>query len=277
MEEEKKAYGLQDGDYVSPQELDELKAIIAERKRKTIERRKRAKRRLYIFACLFVVLTASFIFSLTPFFDIDSIEVSGNSYFTAEEIRNMAHATYDRNIIYNPGKHKIVKYLEENSYIKKASVRRHLPSTLVIEVEERAPIASIRYDKDYLIIDSEGTLLDRTKSSPDLTILEGVVINKMEISEKLGVEDEELLKQALDLLSVMKKKDLYFVSIDMSKMYIRANVYDSLVVKGTYQQLKKAMENDELHLVLEKLFEKGVKRGTITFSDEDYASFVPTL
>jgi hypothetical protein len=35
------------------------------------------------------------------------------------------------------------------------------------------------------------------------------------------------------------------------------------------------MENGKLHLVMEKLFEEGVERGTITFLEDGSASFMP--
>ena len=36
-----------------------------------------------------------------------------------------------------------------------------------------------------------------------------------------------------------------------------------------------AIKDDRLHLVVEKLFEDGIERGTITFVDDGTASFMP--
>lgn len=280
MEEDKRPQnfntekGLREEDYY---DMDAITARIAARKREKAERNRRARRRFYIILGLAVVFIGLLIFSFSSFFDVDSIEVEGNSYFTAEEVINISHATPGQNLIYKPEKKMIVEYLEKDPYIKKATVKRHFPSTLIIQVEERKPLCSIKYDDEFLIIDKEGILLRKTKTQPKNTLVEGQVVKKIELGETIGVEDKELLDQTIKILTTMKEKDLYFVNLDMSDMYIKAYVYDTLLCKGTYKQMISAMEEDKLHKVLEKLFEDNISRGTITFSDEGYASFIPTL
>ena len=273
-EEEKKQYGLPEADSL---DIEELKARIAKRKEDQLLKKKRQKRRLIIILSSVVIAVGLIIFSLSSFFAVDLIEVRGNSYFTSEEIINMAHATPGKNLIYHTDSSDIISYLEQNPYIKSASVSRQLPSTLVITVKERTEIGAIVYDGDYLIIDNTGLLLRKTSTTPKLTIIEGLVVSKIKSGEKIEVEDEELLQQTLKILRTMNSSDLYFVRLDMSEMYIKAYIYETLLCKGTYSQMIDGMEKGRLHKVLEKLFEDGIKRGTITFSDEGYASFQPTM
>ncbi len=255
----------------------EIEARIRARKQEALrkKRKARARRKFLLGFCVFVV--AMIIFSFTSFFTVDLIEVRGNSYFTADEVINMAHAAPGKNLIYHPNKKSIVGYLEENPYIKKAKVSRQFPSTLVITVEERTQLGAIKYDKEYLILDDEGMLLRRTETKPKITLIEGVVVKKMTVGEKLGVEDTELLSQTLAILKKAREKDLYYVRLDMTNMYILAYIYDSLVCKGTYKQLITTMDNDRLHIVIDKLFDDNIKRGTITFSNEGYVSYLPTV
>ena len=274
-EDTTESFGLDPKDDFSDDE--EVLARIRARRQERVRRKKMARLRLRIILGLIVLVVGLVIFSFSSFFTVDSIEVEGNSYFTAEEIINMAHATPGKNLIYHPDKKNIVNYLEANPYIENAKVTRGFPSTLVITVEERKQLGAIKYDDEFLIIDGDGILLRKTKTTPKLTRIEGIVINKIQLGEEIGVEDETKLTHTLDILTKMSDGDLYFVKLDMSDMYIKAYVYDSLICKGTYKQLCTAIDNDRLHRVLEELFEDNITRGTITFSDEDYVSFMPTV
>jgi len=272
--QQEKEYGLRDTDFY---DLDEIKSRIEKRNAEKEAKKKRAKRRAITSLVLIVLIVGSIIFSFSKFFDVDHIAVEGCNRFSEEEIVNMSHATPGKNLIYKPGKAEIIDYLEQNPYIKHAEVHRRLPSTLVIVVEERAEIGALTYDNDYLIFDDEGLLLRRTQTEPKTTIVEGLVVKKIELGETLGVKDAELMKQTLNLLTAARDNDLYFVSMDMSEMYIRANVLEHLVCKGAYEQLKNGIEKGRLHTILQKLFDDGIKRGTITFSGEEYASFEPSV
>lgn len=266
--------GLAEDDFY---DLDAIRARIEERKRLKVEKKKRARKKLIIILSVAFAIIILFILSLTSIFTIDNIEVRGNEYFKAEEIINMSHATPGKNIIYNAQTGTIKNYLEDNPYIEKADVSRKLPSTLVITVTERAQVGAIKYDDEFLIIDNNGILLRKTRTTPKLTEVQGMVIKRIELGEKIGVEDQELLDQTLDILNSMNRNDLYFVRLDMSEMYIKAYIYETFICKGTYSQLVDGINSGHLHKVLDKLMKEGIRRGTITLSDEGYASFLPTL
>lgn len=274
MDNEEKNLGLDAG---YDEEVAAIKERIAERKKNYEEKKARARKKRLIVLGVVVLVVGAFLFSISPFFTTDSIEVRGNEYFAAEEIINMAHAAPGKNLIYHPNKSSIVKYLKANPYIEKASVTRKLPSTLVITVSERSQIGALIFDEEYLIIDNNGCLLRKTKTKPELTEVRGIVVKKIKLGEKIEVEDPELLDQTLDILNAMNRKDVYFVSLDMRGMYIKAYIYDSFICKGTYSELLQGIEKDRLHRVLDHLMAEGIRRGTITFGEDGYASFVPTL
>ena len=218
------------------------------------------------------------LFSLSPVFTVDSIEVRGNSHYTTEEIINMAHAVPGKNIIYHANKEEMTNYLEQNPYIKSAKVSRRLPSTLVIKVRERQEKFAFRYDDDYLIMDEDGVLLKKTRNQPNLTMVEGNVVNRIKLGEPLGTEDEQRFRETVDLIKATSKADLYFVRIDMSaRNKVRAYIYDTLLVRTDYDSLITNLDNGRLHQIVEKLFDDGIKRGTITFNEDGSASFMPII
>lgn len=258
--------------------MGELRERIEERRRYSKKKQKRFRTRFYIIICSIVLLIAGFIFSVSGFFTVDSIEVQGNSHYTAEEIINMAHATAGRNILYNDGGDEMEEYLEQNPYIKKATVTRRLPSTLVIKVKERTERMAFKYDDDYLLMDESGILLKKTRNEPMVTIVEGNIVSKIKLGERIGTEDDELMKQTTDLIKTMIASDMYFVRVDMSdRKQVRAYIYDTLVARADYDTLMENLKNDRLHQVVEKLFADGIKRGTITFTEDGMASFMPII
>lgn len=247
------------------------------------KRRMKRKRKLKMpgfFTRIFIILgviIAVIAFSLSSFFTVDTIDVQGNKYFTDEEISNMAHASTGQNIIYKLNKGNMLNYLEKNPYIEEARVYRKLPSTIVINVKERIQIAALTYGDKFLIIDNKGTLLRMTKTKPKLTIVTGFKVKKVKLGEPVEVNSTDLFKELLSLLKSMEAGDVYFTKINITELFITANVYDSLVVKSKYKDLKDNIDKGRLHKVLDELFKRNIKRGTITISSDGYASFTPEL
>ena len=230
--------------------------------------------RIFIILGVIIAVTA---FSLSSFFTVDTIDVQGNKYFTDEEISNMAHASTGQNIIYKLNKGNMLNYLEKNPYVEEARIYRKLPSTIVINVKERIQIAALTYGDQFLIIDNKGTLLRITKTKPKLTIVTGFKVKKVKLGEPVEVNSPDLFKELLSLLKSMEAGDVYFTKINITELFITANVYDSLVVKSKYKDLKDNIDKGRLHKVLDELFKRNIKRGTITISSDGYASFTPEL
>ena len=275
-EEEKQetGYGLPAGHA----EIGELNERIAARRRYNERKRRRLRTRFYVIMTILILTVFFMLISLSSIFTVDSIEVRGNSHYTAEEIINMGHAVPGHNIVYNLNKQEIEEYLEQNPYIKSATVSRKLPSTMVIKVTERAERMAFRYDDDYLIMDEDGILLKKTRNAPKTTLIEGIIVNKIKLGEEIGAEDSGRLDRVIELIHSMIAGDLYFVKVDMSdEKKVKAYIYDTLAVKTDYDTLKTNIENGRLHMVLEKLFEDGIERGTITFDEDGTASFQPVI
>ena len=105
--EDKAEYGLPAGH----SEMGELAEKIAARRRYNERKKKRFRTRFYVILTVLILGILFLILSLSSIFTVDSIEVRGNSHYTAEEIINMGHAVPGRNLIYNLNKQEIEEYL----------------------------------------------------------------------------------------------------------------------------------------------------------------------
>ena len=272
--EKKTRYGLP----ANHPEMGELAKKQAERRRYKQRKKNRFMTRFYFLMTALILLIFWLIISNSGMFTIDAIEVRGNSHYTAEEIINIGHATSGHNIIYQANIKETREFLEQNPYIKHAEVRRKLPSTLVIDVTEREERLAFKYDDDYLVMDEDGILLRKTRNKPMTTIIQGIVVSKIKLGEKIGTENSTRMDMALDLIKEMIKADLYYVKLDIENVKtIKAYIYDTLIVKTDYDTLMTNMENGKLHLVVEQLFKDGIERGTITFEEDGSASFMPVI
>ena len=128
----------------------------------------------------------------------------------------------------------------------------YLPSTLEIKVDERRQIATVKYGNKYIVIAENGMVLRKGGIDPKLTLLKGLTLSKIKVGEKVRAEEKLTLKETLAVVALMKKGDLYFKKIKVSGRYIKAFIYDTLVVRGTPERLKESIEKGNLQKVVNK-------------------------
>ena len=148
----------------------------------------------------------------TNFFHIDSIKVTGNDKMSYDEILNASTYIKGENI-FNISKKKGQNSLEKLPYIKKAEVKRRLPRSIIIQIEEREEVATIPYIGAYIYIDEEGYILsiDEKKGEAELPQIFGIELIDVIPGENLfNEEDKQVYRQFIafsrqrELLPLMK-------------------------------------------------------------------------
>lgn len=242
------------------------------------QKKTRKKKNYFLrFMIFLAVLVGIFVFLNSSLFDVNNIEVEGNRYYSDSQVINMSGAVKGCNLFWGVGSGKIKSSLKEDPYFTSVKVKRKLPDTVIIQVEERIQIAAVSYGDRYIVVDSEGTILRKSNVDPKVTVITGLTINKMDEGEPLGVEEKNTLSSTLNMLSVMLKGDIYFKKVDVSRVIYKAYIYDTLVVKGTSKQMVKTIESGELQKVVNTFIKNKMKRGTLNLGDNGYMSFSPTF
>ncbi len=115
--------------------------------------------------------------------------------------------------------------MDEIKIIKK------LPSTIVIEVMESYPIASIKLDSDYWIIDKNGKLLEKTNlSGASGTIsVSGIVPLEPVVGQKIAVAPENGTQYAY-LTAILEA----FLTLDMQDQVTWLNVESAANISFDY-------------------------------------------
>jgi cell division protein FtsQ len=240
--------------------------------------KKRKKKHYFLRFLIFCALVGlGFIFLRSSYFAVSEYQVEGNVYYTKQEILAMAKAEKGENLFFSKEIKNIESRLEKDPYFISVKVKRKLPRTINIKVEERRQTAAFPFGDKYIVIDDKGFILRKTAIDPELTLLTGLTITNIEMGEKVEVEEESTLETTLNMLKTMKDGDLYFKRIDMSKVVIRCYIYDSFLVKGSPREISGAIDSGDLQKVISNLFKQGITRGTLTMNGDDYISFSPLI
>ena len=223
------------------------------------------------------IIAGILLIASTSCFNVKNYEITGNSYYSKEEIMVMGDCKSGQNIFWGTDVKDIKTRLEKDSYMESVKVKRVLPNTIAIELDERRQVAAVVYGQHYVVIDSDGIVLRNTEVDPKVTHVHGLTISKIEVGQPIEVEETVKLRQTLEMLAMMESKDMYFVKIEMTKSGVDAYVLDHLVCKGTPQNIMESMKTQNLQKVITGLFNLKIERGTINISGGDYISFNPGL
>lgn len=241
-------------------------------------KRRRRKIKFWVKFLIFLIICGSLAFALkAPLFEVKNYQVEGNSYYTDEEILIMGNCRTGGNIFIGTDLKDIRTRLGQDAYMADVKVSRTLPDTITIELDERHQIGAVVYGSKYVVVDHEGTVLRRTSVEPKLTVIDGLTISKLSLGEPIEAEEKVLLRQTLEMLSVMEANDMYFKRIELAETEIRAYVLDSLICKGTPEHIMTAMKNKEIQIVVQELFDKKIERGTVVVSGDNKISFNPKI
>ncbi len=165
------------------------KQSLSRSEKRQIDNKKRKKRN--VFRKILIWLTAIIAFvsvgavlSLTVFFQISDITVSGNERYSAEEI--LTHCTVNEGEnLFLADTNTSKQLLEKNlPYIYDAQLKRKLPGIIEINVTESKPEYSIRNkDKTYILLDDNFKVLEDKAEKAD-----GIAISKAEIESAIPGE-----------------------------------------------------------------------------------------
>jgi len=169
---------------------------------------------------VFVVLILAF----ALFFKVDIIEVYGNEHYTTDEIIQESGFQRGDNLYLFNKYGKIQRMFAKLPYLKAVRIRRSLPATIRIEVEEREPRLAVFADSGTWILSADGKILEEKKSREGLDGYSWVYGLKME-NVKVGLDIRDLeesgLKALTELLDAMETEGVTdkLGDIDLSEDY----------------------------------------------------------
>ena len=115
--------------------------------------------------------------TVTPYFQINSIEIEGNTRLSSKNILDLIE-TYEGMNNFSLSIARIERKLHHNPWVQAASVTRIIPDTLVIKVTEKTPAYWVLEDQTLWYTDETGTKIAPVETGqlstlPTLTIEKG--------------------------------------------------------------------------------------------------------
>lgn len=178
---------------------------IIENKEKLLHRRKYRKKLKQLM--LLVVIMASTLVTLCiklPYFNIANIEIIGNSNVSKALIKEEANINLGSNIFYasfNDSREQIMK----NPYILGVSVKKVLPSKIIIKIQERVAVFYGVVNKTYYILDNKGILLEKRANVKDMNLVNLIGFNyeKSEVGKLIVSENDRKINIANEITNII--------------------------------------------------------------------------
>ncbi|MBR6025613.1 MAG: FtsQ-type POTRA domain-containing protein [Firmicutes bacterium] len=237
------------------------------------KKKKRRKKHYFLRFLVLCAIVAGVIYGLkSEFFNVTEIVVEGNSYYTAAQITEMSGLKTGINLFDQKTK-PAKEALLADPYIKVVKISRIPRGTFKIVVEERTEYACLPYGDEYVLIDDTGMVLRIIDNQQTLPVIEGMTLTEMTPGKALGVEQSYLLTNTLELLRVMHENDIFFKRISLSKVMVKAYIYDELYCEGKPENITANMA--EIKQLAEELYGQDIVRGVIKVGKDNYLTYSP--
>lgn len=176
-----------------------------EREQRRTEQRRAFRRRVaVVIAVLAAGLLARSAIVNSQLFEIASINVVGTKALTPEDVTARA-AIEPGETLLRVDEDAVVKRLLEDPWIKDASISRRLPSTLRIEVTERAPAAVVDTGLSFWFVEKTGRVIAESVVS-SATVVPVIRDVPDFVGEPGNVSDSDALRNALAVLSGLSEE-----------------------------------------------------------------------
>ncbi|MBQ7095572.1 MAG: FtsQ-type POTRA domain-containing protein [Clostridia bacterium] len=130
------------------------------------KKRRKKKAKVLFFTLLFALFLLSLaILSMTVFFNADTIEVEGNTRYSADEILEIGGLKIGQNL-FRLDKFEVIDQMKTLPYIKEVTIRRKLPNTLKIDVVENQPVVWVECMGQAALMNEEYRVLEFAELIP---------------------------------------------------------------------------------------------------------------
>ena len=191
------------------------------RKRKLRQRKIRRRRiKIFLFFLTVMLIAVLAVLSVTVFFPIEQITVSGSEKYTAEQILEAANIKKGDNLLRAKADAGVLN--KKLPYIEKVEISRRLPATLNIKVKDAAEYACFKADDKYYAVSENWHILNCYVEAPEgclVIIADGA---ELKVGEDVQYKDN---KSGGLIESIKELADKYNVKLD------RIDVMDELDIK----------------------------------------------
>ena len=188
--------------------------------------------KIAVIAVLAILCLAAFL--LSPVFNIEKVTVEGNKYYSQEELTEALQGVVGKNyfsalftnapfshldyIFKARLYHQEQQLINDKTYIKTADVICDFPHTVHVRVIERTPAFLTKFQGEYLLVDSEGYVLEvfSDEEKPAYPTVEGLQVESYKTGKSLKSQSTSgKLELAIKICNLMQQSEFLEGYIDI--------------------------------------------------------------
>lgn len=200
-----------------------------ERRRDYAAGARKKRRRSVIRALIFTVVIAACVLvalSLTVLFKIETISVSGDTRYTAEEVIEASGVKNGDNLWRTTSQNVTDKLSAALPYVGFAKIVRSVPSSVEIVITETVPVYSIEKNNKYILIDENNKILEtQAAKAGDTVLLKGVEPLEAKAGELLNVKVSEKYETAKEIINEAAASGLKLTEVNVTDLNLLTAVY----------------------------------------------------
>lgn len=218
-----------------------------------------------VFALLFLgllITSALFAFTYSSYFNIMDIKVSGNQYFSGDEIVIMSGIGENTNVFKVPLR-EIEARLRKNPRIESVQAKRKLPGTVIIEISERKAVALLPYSGYFVELSEAGVALSvvETLRNSLLPLITGARPVSVSVGEKVDLKKVLVGVRIASLFSEKLRPRLSEINVSYPQNVIVYAEDGIKILFGDWTSLENKVEVAEA--ILARVEQEGRRIGSI--------------
>ena len=203
-----------------------------------------------------------------PFFRVREIEVEGCRKIPRETLLSLAKVEGMPNL-FTVSLREVAKPLESHPWIEHVGVRKVFPNKILIQIEERKPIAILQLEEPYYI-DTKGVIFSPVgdRDEYDYPFLTGLT---RQFFDRDPIEAKSLIMKGLELLRIAGKEKGSFPQ-EISEIHMEKNYGIKCFTRAEGAEVKMGWDHFEeklkrLSLIWSDLQKRGFSAASIDCSD----------
>lgn len=205
-EETKKPVQRKSGKKNNPPSSKETR--IAQKKKR--KRKKLIYKALSVIAVVIAIVAVITTLSLTVFFKIEKITVTGNVKYSEEQIIQVLPIKQDKNLFLSNTEEAKATLEEALPYVFNAEIKRKLPDQIIINITETPKYYSIKQAKSYILLDENLKVLElEAKEKPEGCVaIAKANVKSAVVGKQIVLDDEKVLDNLIKLTDAINRLKL---------------------------------------------------------------------
>lgn len=227
------------------------------------------------FLCVVAVLLLGSLLCMLLFFQIEEIQIDGTDIYTGQDVIELLDIENGDNLFLSSIKASNEDLTRLMPYINDFKIKRKLPDTLIVSVEEAEAVCVAKTDVGYAVLSEDAKVLEHLSAMPDnMIVLNGLDILDAAPGHVVLTDNEDDLYILRDILGTLQTSELDKIdSVDMTDTINIYIYYDNRLrieigtVNNIENKLKRAKE------VIERLESDDTGRLDVTIDGR--VAFIP--